>query len=322
MESETWITSVTSGVAPATYPVRDSISSSRDVITGAVRYRLNERITVKGEIAVDTIERNAFFGSTPLQTTPTTTTQNYWDVAPRTTKTTERLGISYRIMSRLSVRADYTAVQITDPAYAADPDSINSANATATWTPGQRIIVLASYGGVREKRDDLAAPLAGGSRKTSRDQALGSMTFLVGKRSSVTASAFYYQNKVKQTLTYRDAAGLPLLEDGVPYADKAQVYSLSLTHALSDRITLTADVSKSYSKGDFRVNGSVPGTTGIDSFSDLQVVEDIFNASLETQHSKNVSSELRYQQRHYDDKIDNTQDGRVKIIAATVAVKW
>jgi hypothetical protein len=66
----------------------------------------------------------------------------------------------------------------------------------------------------------------------------------------------------------------------------------------------------------------VVNTTGIDLFSDMRVVEDIYTVGLETQHSNTISSEFRYQQRHYDDKIDSTQDGRVNIITATAAVKW
>lgn len=314
-----------SGVAH-TYTVRDSISSKKDLMTGAVRYRLTERLTVKGEYAIETIARNAWYGDsiTPLQVAPDQagTAPNYWDVAHHTTKTTERLGISYRAKSKLSLRADYTAVQIENPAYADDPDRVNSAKATATWTPGQRIIALASYGGVREKRDDLSAPLAGGARNTSRDQGLGSLTFLIGKRSSVTASALYYQNKSKETLTYRDAAGSLLLEDSVPYADKAQVYSVSATQALGDRVTLIVEGSKSYSRGSFRNNGSVANTTGIDVYSDMRLVENIYTAGLEMQHSTHMSSEVRYQQRQYCDEIDNAQDGRVSVIVATAAVKW
>ncbi len=318
-------TVTTSGIA-GTYAVRDSLSSKKDMMTGSVRYRLTERMTVKGEYAIETIERNAWYGDsiTPLQIAPvqTGTEPNYWDAAHRTTKTTEKLGISYRVLSRLSVRADYTAVQITNPAYAGDPDRVSSAKAAATWTPGRRVIALASYGGAREKRDGLSAPLAGGSRKTNRDQGLGSLTFLVGKRSSVTASALYYQNKTKETLTYHDAAGSPLLEDSVPYADKAQVYSLSASQAFGKGALLTADASKSYSSGNFRVSGTVPNTSGIDILSDLRVVEDIYSASMEIQHSKRVSSELRCQQRHYDDKIDSAQGGKVRIIMAFVAVTW
>lgn len=306
-----------------TYRVRDPLSMKRDMGTGVVRYRLTDRLTVKGEFILEAIERNNQEGTVlaPLQISPISAASgpNDWDVAHRTTKTTERLGISYRVMNRLSLRADYTAMQIENPAYADDPDSVNSAKTTLTWTPTQRIIALASYGGVREKRDDISAPLAGGSRKTNRDQGLGSLTFLVGNQTSITASALYYQNKAKETLTYRDAAGSLFLEDGVPYADKAQVYSVSATQALGDGATLTLEGSRSCSRGNFRTNGAL---TGIDVFSDMRVVENIYTVDLEMQHSKGVSSEIRYQQRQYDDKIDNTQDGKVGIIVATVAVKW
>lgn len=303
-------TVTTSGVAN-TYAVRDSLSSTRDVMTGAIRYRLTARLTVKGEYSIETIERNA-----PV------TTADSWEVAQRTTKTSEKLGITYRVMNVLSLRADYSAVQVTNPAYADDPDRINAAKATLSWTPVRRVIVLASYGGVREKRDDLTAPLAGGSRKTDRDQGLGSITVLVGKRSSVTASTLIYQNKAKETLTYRDAAGSFLLEDSVPYADKAQVYSLSATQAVGDSATLIVEASKSYSSGMFRTSGSVAEGAGIDTFSDLRVVENTYTAGLEIQHSTTISSELRYQQQHYDDKLNNAQDGRVSIVMATMAAKW
>jgi hypothetical protein len=35
-----------------------------------------------------------------------------------------------------------------------------------------------------------------------------------------------------------------------------------------------------------------------------------------------ASCEIRYQYRHYDDKIDNTQDGTVKLTLATLSMKW
>jgi hypothetical protein len=295
----------------ATFNVRDSISSKRDVIFGTIRYRLTERMTAKAEYTVDTIERDE-----------TGTGPNNWAVAHRTLKSTEKIGITYRVMSKLSLRADYRAAQITNPAYAADPDRVNEAKATATWTPIKRIIALASYGGVREKRDNLAAPLAGGSRKSNRDQALGSITFLVGDSTSITASFLYLKNKTSETISFTDAAGMFNLENGVPYGDKAEAFSLSASQAIGEGITLSADANKIYSKGNFRLDGSVPNTTGIDTFSDLNVVEDIYTVGLEMQFGKRMSSDLRYQQRRYDDKIDNTQDGRVNILLATMAVKW
>ena len=309
-----------------TFNVRNSISSKRDVMDGTVRYRFSPRLTVKGEYTVETIERDVWNGAslTPLQTAPTATGNGdaSWDLAHRTLKSTARVGLSYRLMSKLSLRADYSQMAVSNPAYADDPDQASAAKATVTWSPVKRVIALASYGGVREKRNSLSAPLAGGNRKVDRDQALGSLTFLVGKRSSVTAGYMYFKNKTDQTLTYTNPSGVFIIEDHVPYGDKAEVVSLSATHSATDGVTLTAGASKSYSQGNFRTSGAVPGTTGIDTLSDMRVVEDIYTAGLELQLSKTIGSEFRFQRRQYDDKIDNTQDSRVDTALATLYVKW
>ncbi len=310
----------------STFNVRVPISSTRDVLTGAFRYRMTTSVVVRGEYAVEVTEREASHGApfTPLQIAPAQigTGPNEWDVSHRTLKTTEKLGISYRLSGKLSLRADIAATQVADPAYADDPDRVASGKATVTWTPVSKVIALVSYGGVREKRDDLTAPLAGGSRKTDRDQALGSVTYLVGRRSSVTASYLYFKNRTSETLTFTDLSGAFTIEDGVPYGDKAQVFSLSASQSVGEGTTLTAEASKSYSSGSFRLNGSVPNTTGIDVLSDMKVVEDIYFVGVEIQFSRNTGGELRFQRRHYDDKINNTQDGRVDTTLAMLHVKW
>jgi hypothetical protein len=35
-----------------------------------------------------------------------------------------------------------------------------------------------------------------------------------------------------------------------------------------------------------------------------------------------VGSEIRYQYRKYDDQIDNSQDGTVNTLLATLSMKW
>jgi hypothetical protein len=250
------------------------------------------------------------------------TTPDFWEVAQRTTKTTEGLGVSYRLMKKVYLRADLIAVQTANPAYANDPDHTSTVKVSLNWTPAQRIFAFVSYDGTREKRSDLTAPLAGGSRNTARDQALGSITVLIGNRSSLTASYLYFKNRTEETLTFTDEAGLFILEDGVPYGDTAQVVSLSASHALTETVTVTADGSRSYSKGNFRVSGSVPGSTGIDVLSDLEVIEDIITAGVEWHWSKRFGGDFRYQYRHYDDRIDDTQDSRVNTALATLHVSW
>ncbi|HEY6011288.1 MAG TPA: hypothetical protein VIX18_07440, partial [Nitrospirota bacterium] len=142
----------------AVYSVRDSLSSARDLLTGTVRYRPTQRLTFKADYAVDSTVRDMGNGD--------------WEVAHRTVKSTGKGGVAYRILNTLMVRADYSGTRVTNPAYASDPDRLDVAKASVTWSPVKRVTTLLSYGGTREKRDDLSAPLAGGSRKADRSQAL------------------------------------------------------------------------------------------------------------------------------------------------------
>ena len=51
------ITGITSS-STYTYNVRDSISSQRDVMTGTVRYRPTGRLLLKGEYALESVQRD------------------------------------------------------------------------------------------------------------------------------------------------------------------------------------------------------------------------------------------------------------------------
>jgi hypothetical protein len=175
---------------------------------------------------------------------------------------------------------------------------------------------------VREKRDNLSAPLAGGNRRADRNQGLGSLTFQVGRGTSLTTSYFYYGNKNKETLTYRDAAGLYLMEDGVPYSDMAEVVSVSASQAIADAAQLTVEASRGYSRGNFRTDGSVANTDGIAELSDMKVVENVYSGWLDLKLGRNLNTELRYQQWHYVDMIDAGQSGTVNKMMATVSMKW
>ena len=307
------------------YNIRTPISSKHDTFSGAVSYRVTGRVTVKGDYSVETVERAIGSGIlSPLQTlpTPSNTGPNTWEVAHRTTKMTERLALYYRIMNRLTVRADVQAVQVDSPAYADDPDRLYAAAASATWTSRRGVTALVSVREKREKRSDLAAPLGGGSRTTDRNQVLGSITMPVGNRASVTASYLYFHTKTKETLSFSETAGTVTLDDGVPYGDRAQVASLAASVSPTDRVFLSADASRCAASGRFRLSGAVPNSSGIDSLSDMKIVEDILSASVEWNINKSMACTLRYQHRHYDDRIDDTQDGRVNSALATLQVKW
>ncbi len=306
-----------------TVNVRDSISSSRDVITGALRYRATDRLTLKGEYVADTIDRTRGTLGTTLPAPPANTPA-FWDLPERTTKGTAKVNLTYRVMNKLTFRADYSYMTVDNPAYDTDPDKSQCARASLAWSPAPRVNTLLSYSYVTENRNELDAPLAGGSRDVRRDQGLASVTFLIGNRSSITASYAYFQNKVNQTVTFQDGLGAFSLESGVPYADIAHIGSLDLTYAPMDRINLTASASRSYSRGNFTITGtsSVTNVGGIAELSNMKVVDSIYSAGIEMAFSRSIDSEVRYQYRKYDDKLDNTQDGTEQTLLATLSMKW
>ncbi len=294
--------------------VRDAISSSRDVITGTVRYRATDRLTLKGEYVADNTDR---------------TNTALWDLPESTTKGTAKLGLAYRVMNRVTFKADYSQAKIDNPAYDTDPNKSQSGRVSLTWMPTSRFNTLLSYSAVRESRDLLGAPLGGGSREASRDQGLASVTMLVGNQSSITVSYAYFRNKVDQTVTLTDGTLPPptttlVLDSGVPYDDVAHVGSIVLAVAPVDGVYLTASGTRSYSRGNFDLAGAgaVTNTAGIGELSNMKVVDSTYAAGIEMQNSKYVSSELRYQYRRYDDQIDDTQDGTVKTVLATLSMRW
>ena len=311
----------------AVYNVRDALSSKRDVLTGLVKYRMTPRLIFKAEYSIDTTEREKFLDNAaiPLHIFPMQpgVLDNSWDVARSTTKTTTKAGLTYRLANNFFLRTDYSAARVDGPAYATDADKIDSLKASATWRPFQWLSTLVSYGGIREERSNLSAPLAGGSRKTNRDQALGSLTFQMGKRSAVTVSYAKYQNKNKETLTYQLSAPFPPLvtEDGVLISTDSQVTSVGLTVGLSDRVHLSADASRCRSKDKFRNAASVTNTEN-DVLADTSIVEDVLAAGVELQLARNLSIDGRLQYAKLDDETDDTQDGWVKTAMATLSLKW
>ncbi len=299
------------GNATNTYGVRDSISSQRDVFTGAVRYRPADGLSLRAEYAGEITLRDVWQDDA-----------NFWEVARRTRRGTTRLGASYRIMNRLSLRADYSRQDTENPAYKSDPDEQDSYKASLTWTPAQKIAVLLSYRDAIGKRDDSELTTAGDKWEADRSQALASVTVLAGKMTSITASYMYLKSGVDGTIKYTTGANAFSLESVVPYNDTAHVGALSLSHALSEKVSVTAEASKSYSKGSFRNSGDVAGSEGIAELTDIKATETAYTAGIETRFGDNLGSAVRLRQSEYDDELDNTQDGKVQSVLATMNLRW
>jgi hypothetical protein len=295
--------------APTALPVKDALSYTRDIVSGTARYRATQNLVLRGEVAWEDLSRDnaALYG-----------------LDDSITRTALRLGLTYRITNRMLFRGDIGYLTADVPAGSTDntyPDSAASARGIITWTPASWFNTLLSGSVVHEERSDMGMPFTG-TRKTDRSRILGSMTFLAGKKTAMTPSYSFIQNKSDQPLAYTDAASAVLVEGGVPYADTSHIFSLSVTHAVTDMMTLAADAGRSWSRGSWENSGAVPGSSGIPVYSDIHIVETFVGCDMHVQYTKLMGSDFRYQFRRLNDVVDNGQDGTNQILLATLTYTW
>jgi hypothetical protein len=148
------------------------------------------------------------------------------------------------------------------------------------------------------------------------------MTFVINKNTALIPGYAYYQNKQTGTIAYTGATGGITAESDVPYADVAHIASLAATHAVSDTVTVTADALRSWSRGDWRNAGVLPGSAGIPELTNLHVVVSELGAEARVRFSKTVGTELRYRYRTIDDKVDDAEDGTFQFLFAGLTVVW
>ncbi len=303
------VTSISPG-GLTTYNVRDAISTTRDTVSAFVRYRATQNLTLRAEYAFDALSRDFAPGT--------------WNLDTDVKKNTVRLGATYRLTSRLMLRGDVSYMTASVPANSTDntyPSMAEEARALLTWNPVIWYSLMLSGSTTREERNPAAFPFAG-DRTTDRNRAMTTMTFLLGKRASLTPGYAFYQNRTNGPLAYTDLTGAISSESGVPYADTAHVVSLALGVAISDSVTLTADVSQSHSRGNWQNSGVVPGSTGIAGLTSLKMIENEAGADLSFHYTKNLGTDFRYSYRKIEDQIDGEQNGTNQIALAMLTYKW
>lgn len=308
------VTSLNSLGGETTYAVRNAINYQKDIMSGMVRYRATERLTVRGEYSFESLNRDIWTGDAA----------GSWLLDDKITKNTARLGATYRLTNKLMLRGDVSHQTAAVPANSVDntyPETSDTARGILTWTPKPWFNWLLSGGTVREERSNLGAPFTD-KRTTERDRALSSITFILGKKTSVTPSYAFFQNKQNGPIAYTDNTGGITAESAVPYADTAHVATLSVSYALADAMLFTAEAGRSWSRGSWKNAGIVDGSTGLAELTSIKVVETTAGADLDIRYSKSLGTEFRYQIRKLDDILDNAQDGTNQIALALLSLRW
>jgi predicted porin len=304
--------------------IKPSISSITNTVSGTARFRVTSGITLRAEFSYENIDRKD---------------AAEWFVPDSTTRKVASLSADIRIARNAKLMAKYTHQDTENPETNIEPDHSDEGRISFTWAPLPGLSTLLSYRVAKESRGALQFvqqdPVTSveflaespDKRDALRDRFLGSITYLVLKDLSLTASYSYIHNKVKEDLAFNDTSGNLLFDPRVPETDTAHSYSLDANYLPKNNIALTAGVSYTVSSGAFfpaDINLTQP--VSIASFSELKTRETVYSVSGEYRFKNGFSAGIRYGYTVFDDVLDNpfddVNDGKAHIVLLTLSKKW
>ena len=292
------------------YSVIDSISAISDTVSGTVRYRPFKGAMFKAEYAYEDIRRNNV---------------DAWYTIPDSTQR-QKLSLSgdLRITSGLKLRAKYIHKDNNNPATNIEPDRSDEGLLTLSWMPLPGLNTYISYAIKEAKRDsvdfvnyDTGEVETADNRKVNDERIIATVSYVLLKDLSATASYAYIHNKVRQDIRLSpDDPAFWLGE--VPYKTTAHNYSFDVHYSPKSFLSLDAGISHTLSQGTFY--------NSLASFSELKTRETTYSASGEYQFKGGFSAGLQYRYSTLKDLADNPyneiDDGRVSIVLLTLSKKW
>jgi hypothetical protein len=298
-----------------TYDVRQSVSSITNIVSQAVRFKPLTWLTLKGKYSYEDIHRKD---------------AGEWHLPDSTQRNNVSVSSDIKIVKGLKLKTKYFLKDVKSPAYNTDPDLSHKGAISVSWVPSSlpKFSTFLSYSLTREKRNDLhfVDTDEPDERDVAIDNFFGSITFLIMKNLSATASYAYMSHKTEQDIEYHDDVGDPFVDTSVPYKDKTNCYSFNISYMPKNRVNLSAGVLHRTSKGQF-----IPGEqdllepVSIASFSRLKIKETEYSISGEYSFRGGISSGIRYRFSDFDDVLDNPhddiEDGEVHVVLLTLAKK-
>ena len=302
------------------YQVKPSISSINDIINVTARYRLVPGLTLKADYSYEDMQRKD---------------SDAWRVPETTLKNTVSVSADLRLIQKLALKAKYTRRDINGPAYNTEPDHSDEGRVSLAWTPFSRVSTLLSYVTAVEKRDviDFFDEDSGimtkspSGRRVNKDRLLGSITYVVLKDLSATASYSYVRNKIRQDISYDDAALNTLFDSGVPYEEVSNTYAFDINYIPKNRFSLSCGVSHTVSEGEFHPSAAdLLQPVSIASFSQLRIKETVYTATGEYRFRNGFAAGVQYRHTNFDDALDNPfddlTDSKAHIVLLTLTKKW
>ena len=302
-----------------TYTVRPGISYNKDVFSLSSRYKALPNLSLFAKYEFSHLERKEV---------------SEWVLLPeRSNIHTVDLTAHARPLDRVKITAKYEYKNFDEPSYNTTPDYSNKLRLTTNYTPTPTLNLYLEYILAATSRDSLryiinSEPddmlLETGDRDGRFDQLLASFTTQLTPKTSLTFSWFYIHWKIEQDLFYGKWPGAEddwyYEDNGVPYTDNSNTFSMSLHFVPWEDFTVTADLSYTISEGttDYR---DVVGDADfyLSEFSNLEASETAFSIALAKRFSADWEVGFRSYMNIYNDKEYDQLDG--KVFVNTISLK-
>lgn len=317
--SEVTLTDLSDPTNSQTYSVRDSISSTTDSVSSAIRVRLSKKVTLNAEYTHKNIDRE---------------NADEWALASTTTKDKVLLRVRVRPLKTLTMKATYAHEAVDAPAFNTEMDDIDRAGIAATWIPLPDVTMYLEYDYSSGNRDDLAYTVddqlvSGGSRDTKATRLIGMVGFSPARDIAVSASYAFFESKVNQDLLYATFAATPiaLVDSNVLYREKAHVIGTTVRYTPKKILGFGAGISHTWSKQNFFPNeSSAQEPMSISSFSEHKSTETVYSVDGQYEFLPGVNAEIRYRYSDFNDSDDNPYDSIADqdshILVATISKRW
>ncbi len=303
---------------------RSPISSKSTKVTGAVRYRPRNGLTLNAEYIQerkDRKDRNA----------------EEWYLPKSLDSDTYSLSVASRILSSLKLRAKYLYREMDQetqgPAMGIVPSSSNEGTVSLTWTPARRVCALLHYHIAEDKKDDLEMVDSTGTvvngadkRKKSMERLFGSVTFGLSENLSLTPSYTYIDGRIDQDLVYGGPwpPTAPVVDEGVENQSKGHHYAMNIIYSPMKNLDLGAQVSYTKSHEWFcPKNSDALNPISIASFSEVETKELTceFEGTYEFKNQCSLSLSYRYTDLN-DDSSDNPESGTYHLTQIMISKRW
>ncbi|HXX58364.1 MAG TPA: hypothetical protein VEI96_10225 [Thermodesulfovibrionales bacterium] len=308
------LTDITNPANTFIYPVKPSISSINNTISGTVRYKPFSPLTLWA---------NYTYGSTTRENAA------LWNLPVSTYSNVASFWADVRLMKNLTLKARYVYTSVDNPPVNTVPNNSNAGSVQLSWIPVPAVNALFTYNISSQKRDDLSFTDTTDAlnRSVKVSSVVGSVTFLILKDLSATASYAYMHNNTTQDIAFQDLASNVNVDPNVPFEDMTHNYGLTLTYLPKENLNLNAGVNYTTSSGGFFPSDpALLQPVSVAAFSLLNTRETLFFVSGEYRFKCGYALGLRYQYSDLNNVNNNpygdVQDGRAQIIYVTLAKRW